>query len=71
MKKIGQYFIEHYQDNKYLGSINFQGILDASQIGYENRIIVTEGVFVFKRKHVATKTNPIMQVAYNMQGAIT
>lgn len=64
------YFIEHYQGGRYLGSVNHNGILDQSKIGYVNRVIVKEGVFQLKKKHVATPESPIILISYNMQGRI-
>lgn len=68
MKNLGTHFEEFYQRGKYLGSIVKDGELNDNEIGYENRHYMREGTVRIKRKNVATESDPIMVVKYNLQG---
>lgn len=68
MTNSNKHINEYYQNSKYLGSETFEGTIEASLIGWENRTFMKEGEIKFKKKYKATPDKPIMIIKYNLQG---
>jgi hypothetical protein len=68
MEHINKHIVEHYKKNTLIGIITNEGIVDDSKVGYNNRVVITEGNFKFKKKFTATVTEPIIQITYNLYG---
>lgn len=68
MTSLNKHINEYYQSNKLIGTETFEGSVDSSCIGWENRTFIKEGEMKFKKKYKASSEKPIMVIKYNLQG---
>lgn len=65
---LGRYVVEFYQSGKFIGYQIHEGVVPINQVGYENKQILYTGSFQLKKKFIATESQPITVIKYNLNG---